>query len=182
MKYNLSVKGRMADTYNELSALYSGIDTTEINVPIESIVRHVIWFYSADNELEHIKYPDYQERYTKSIKEHSISTKHIGSPPFKMVENEIAFRYLLLQGNTKYEVWISAKIRMSNICKNLRILDEDVKWADQESSIKVIDRMLEQTLIKIEEMEKSLFGDHIGIKQFALNKEVTKIYAENYVQ
>lgn len=180
MKYNLkNIKNTIYETYPELIVLYKGIDTNEIRVELESIVRHVIWFYSRDN-LEHNEYPKYDERLKVSLSKNGIRQNLVENKEFEKIENEIAFRYLMLQGDTLYEVWVSAKKRLSIICKQLRLEEDDIRWAEQKSSTDVIEKVLELSQ-KVEELEKKLFGDFEKIKSFALYKEITT-NAENYVQ
>lgn len=87
----------------------------------------------------------------------------------------------MLQGDTLFEVWISVKKRLSIICKNLRIEEDDIRWTDQKNASETADKVIEQSS-KIEDLEKRLFGDHEKIKQFAISNELEKIKSENYVQ
>ena len=180
MKYNIKdIKKNIHEIYPELSVLYKGINTTEIRVELENIIRHVIWFYSKDN-LEHNEYPKFEERFNVSLSINNIRKNLAENKEFEKIENEIAFRYLMLQGDTLYEVWVSSKKRLSIICKQLRIEEEDIKWAEQKSSTDVIEKVLDLSQ-KVEDIEKRLFGDFEKIKSFALYKEITT-NAEFYVQ
>lgn len=182
MKYNLkNIKKLIREEYPELTILYKDINASDINVDLESIIRHVIWFYSKDNIEAYNNYPKYEERYNISLSMQKISKQKADNTIFQRIESEIAFRYLMLQGDTLFEVWISVKKRLSIICKNLRIEEEDVKWTDQKNASETADKVIEQSS-KIEDLEKRLFGDHEKIKQFTILNELDKIKAEMYVQ
>lgn len=182
MKYSLkNIKKLIREEYPELTILYKDINASDINVDLESIIRHVIWFYSKDNIEAYNNYPKYEERYNISLSMQKISKQKADNTIFQRIESEIAFRYLMLQGDTLFEVWISVKKRLSIICKNLRIEEEDVKWTDQKNASETADKVIEQSS-KIEDLEKRLFGDHEKIKQFTILNELDKIKAEAYVQ
>ncbi|MBX7261496.1 MAG: hypothetical protein K1X26_07595 [Chitinophagales bacterium] len=182
MKYNLkNIKKLVREEYPELTILYKDIDVSDIKIDLESIIRHIVWFYSKDNIEAYNNYPKYDERYNVSLSLQKISKQKAEMPTFQRVESEIAFRYLMLQGDTLFEVWISVKKRLSIICKNLRIEEDDIKWTDQKNASETADKVIEQSS-KIEDLEKRLFGDHEKIKQFAISNELEKIKSENYVQ
>jgi len=182
LKYSLkNIKKLIREEYPELTILYKDINASDINVDLESIIRHVIWFYSKDNIEAYNNYPKYEERYNISLSMQKISKQKADNTIFQRIESEIAFRYLMLQGDTLFEVWISVRKRLSIICKNLRIEEEDVKWTDQKNASETADKVIEQSS-KIEDLEKRLFGDHEKIKQFTILNELDKIKAETYVQ
>ena len=178
MRFNLNHSKNLYEVYPELAYLYSGINTTELRIELESIVRHVVWFYSKDN-AEHNQYPKYEERFKVSLEINNIPKRYYENKEFNSIETEISFRYLMLQADTKFEVWVSLKKRLSIICKKLREEEEDTKWADQKSAGDTAKQLLELTPL-VEDLEKSIFGDHENIKQFGIIKQM--INSENYVQ
>lgn len=182
MKYNIkNIKKLVREEYPELEILYKDIDVSNINIELENIIRHVVWFYSKDNTEAYNNYPKYNERYNISLSQQKINKTKSESTIFQNIESEIAFRFLMLQGDTLFEVWISVKKRLSIICKNLRIEEDDIRWTDQKNASETADKVIEQSS-KIEDLEKRLFGDHEKIKQFAISNELEKIKSENYVQ
>jgi len=179
MRYDINQKKPLHEAYKELNILYREIDVSEIKVDIESIVRHVIWFYSKDNTA-HLNYPKYEERFLMSLKINNISEKNLQNEIFRKSENEIAHRFLIMQADTAYEVWLSTKRRLSFLCKQLRVEETDVKWNDLKSSTDVITNVLELSP-KVEDLEKRIFGDHENIQRFSVQKDIIG-KAETYVQ
>ena len=101
MKYNIKdIKKNIHEIYPELSVLYKGINTTEIRVELENIIRHVIWFYSKDN-LEHNEYPKFEERFNVSLSINNIRKNLAENKEFEKIENEIfnLTKYLRVYNN-----------------------------------------------------------------------------------
>ncbi|MFN8296743.1 MAG: hypothetical protein U0T69_11140 [Chitinophagales bacterium] len=179
VKYDIEVKGDFLDKYPRLKSITSGIDFTNNNIKIDSLVRYIVFYYSVWSTL-HTDVPEFTQRKKHALSKFKISHSVLNSEEFLKIEARLAYNYMVIENEAEFTYWISITTFFHKACSNI-LNAEDLDSNDLKETINS-SKNLEDLMSKITILNKKLFGDIEGFKEMMQEKSSKAGFAEQYAE
>ena len=163
--YDIDCKGDFLTQYPKLKYIFSGIEYN-INITQDAFSRYITYMYSRKSELHQNTLPFIQKK-KNALSKFKIPITKIEDNEFVKLELSVATNFLRLDCDAKFELWISLKHRYSHNCMKMRDTSCDDSWKEIETSLNSVDKLSDMSKT-IEVLEKELFGDIEGIRQYLI--------------
>lgn len=163
--YNIDCKKDILTEYPKLRYIFNGIEY-DCNVTQDAFTRYIIYMYSRKSELHQSTLPFTQKKKNALVK-FKIPVTKADDIAFGKLELAVATNFLRLDCDAKMELWISLKHRYSHACMKMRDVSNEDTWKEMETSLNSVDKLSEMAKI-IEVLERELFGDIEGIRQYLI--------------